>query len=98
MRCLRCGHCCTHYIVAIVKDPSIDFDANDPKSYDNITTHEGNGPCPHLRGDKPGEYICSIHDKPWYRQTPCYAYGQIEDNPNRECRTGKHILGKQNGV
>lgn len=61
-------------------------------SEDNIIAHEGNGPCKHLDGNKPGEYSCKIHNKPWYKETPCYSHGQIEKSPTDECRMGIYIL------
>jgi hypothetical protein len=52
--------------------------------------------CPHLRGDKPGEYSCAVHDRPWYPETPCFSHGQIERSPDDPCRMGDYILRKQN--
>jgi len=88
MKCLRCGHCCIHYSVVIVKDPEKGV------REDNMFFHSGQeGPCPHLRGPGPGEYSCAIHDYEWYVETPCFSHGQFEreDSP---CRLGKHILDK----
>jgi len=51
------------------------------------------GPCKHLVGDKPGEYSCALHDKKWYKETPCFQHGQIE-RQNSPCRMGKHLLEK----
>jgi len=86
MKCLRCGYCCHKYLVAIVDDPEKGLQE------DNIIMHEGDGPCKHLLGDKPGKYACAIHDKEWYKETPCYSHGQIEANPNDECRMGRYVL------
>lgn len=52
-------------------------------------------PCPHLRGETPGEYSCAIHDKIWYKDTPCHSHGQIERSPNDLCRIGNHIINKK---
>lgn len=90
MKCLRCGYCCSHYAVVIVDDPEIGFD---PMKDENLVTHEGNGPCKHLRGDKPGEFSCAIHDKPWYPLTPCAQFEQI-GRPEAECRMGRYQLDK----
>jgi len=88
MRCLRCGYCCKNYVVVIVDDPEKGI------SEDNLIVHKGDGtPCKHLRGDKPGEYFCGIHDYPWYDQTPCFAYGQIEQR-DTNCRMGDFLLKK----
>lgn len=59
---------------------------------DNIIFHEGNGPCKHLGGEKPGEYYCKVHDRPWYKDSPCFSHGQIERDPSDECRMGRYIL------
>jgi len=86
MICLRCGHCCKTYVVVIVDDPEkgiVD---------DNLIGHIGDGPCKHLEGDKPGNYSCKLHNYPWYKETPCYQYGQIEADPSDECRTGRWML------
>jgi hypothetical protein len=59
----------------------------------NAICHEGKGiPCKHLRGDKPGEYWCAVHDESWYKDTPCFAYTQVESSPNDVCRMGKFVL------
>jgi len=86
MICLRCGHCCKAFMVPIVDDPEKGV------AKDNIMMHKGEGePCKHLRGDKPGEYSCAIHDKEWYNGTPCFFYGQVEHG-NQECRIGRYML------
>jgi len=89
MICLRCGYCCKFLSVVIVDNPE------KGPSEDNLIIHEGNGkPCKHLRGDKVGEYACAIHDKPWYKQTPCFAHGQIERSSDTPCRMGVYLLKK----
>lgn len=86
MICLRCAHCCLYYSVIIIDDPKKGFHIG------NLIHHNGQGtPCKHLRGDQPGEYSCSIHDKEWYGETPCAAHTQIEDG-NRECRIGAFMM------
>ena len=83
MRCLRCGWCCHHLSVVIVDDPARGI------CEDNLEIKPGDGTrCKHLRGDKPGEYACAIHDEPWYGETPCAEYTQIEASPDDDCRTG----------
>lgn len=88
MKCNRCGHCCINYSVMIVDDPKKGI------REDNIIHHEGKGPCKHLRGSKPGKYSCSIHKFSWYKKTPCFQYGQIEQKKTDVCRMGKYILSK----
>jgi hypothetical protein len=57
----------------------------------NVVAKECGTRCPHLVGDKPGEYSCAVHDRDWYKDTPCFAHDQIgkEEDP---CRIGKYIL------
>lgn len=88
MRCLRCGYCCTHYPVAIVKDPEKGIDEK------NIILHSGKKPCIHLKGDKPGEYSCAVHEYPWYKETPCFSHTQIESKDS-DCRIGVYMLKSQ---
>ena len=88
MICLRCGHCCKNYFVAIVDDPSKGIVET------NIVSHMGDGtPCKHLIGDTPGKYSCAIHEYQWYGETPCSDHGQIE-RTNSNCRIGEYILNK----
>jgi hypothetical protein len=62
-------------------------------SVGDVICHEGNGtPCKHLKGDKPGEYSCALHDMKWYKKTPCFSHGQIERG-NTNCRMGEYVLG-----
>jgi hypothetical protein len=59
----------------------------------NVICHEGKGvPCKHLRGDKPGEYSCTVHDKPWYKGSPCDEFTQIESSLNGVCCMGQFIM------
>ena len=90
MKCLRCGYCCKNYFVAIVNDPELGI------REDNIEMHEGQGnACKHLKGEKVGEYSCSIHDKKWYKETPCFSHGQYE-RKDSNCRLGEHLLKAKN--
>lgn len=50
--------------------------------------------CPYLRGDIAGQYACAIHEKSWYNETPCYAFGQIESISGTLCRMGKCVMEK----
>ena len=87
MVCLRCGYCCRHYFVVIVDDPEIGLKEG------NQRIHAGGGErCKHLRGDKPGEYACAVRTKPWYKETPCYAHGQVEMSIKDECRIGRYVM------
>ncbi len=87
MICLRCGYCCKNLWVVIVDEP-----AKGPVE-DNLISHEGRGiACKHLSGESPGEYACTLHQKPWYPDTPCARHGQTEQSPDTPCRMGKYIL------
>lgn len=86
MKCLRCGHCCKHLWVMIVDDPSKGVVDG------NIIEHNGQGqPCKHLRGDRPGEYSCALHNEPWYEETPCARHEQV-GKPDAPCRMGELVL------
>jgi hypothetical protein len=90
MICLRCGYCCKNLFVVIVDDPKKGI------VEDNLITHEGhNENCPHLEGDKLGEYSCSLHNETWYEDTPCFNHGQIERSPDTLCRMGSHLMAKR---
>lgn len=84
MKCLRCGYCCIHYDVIIVKP-----------GYKRITKnsliHKPSGQwCPHLvfTDDKAS---CAIHEMPFYKRTPCFDFTQIEESLECECRIGAGI-------
>jgi len=73
-------------MVVIVDDPDKGI------SDDNIIYHPGDGtPCKYLEGDEIGKYSCRIHDKEWYKKTPCFSHGQLEKG-NTECRMGRFII------
>jgi hypothetical protein len=86
MICLRCGYCCTTLFLITVKDPTLGF------CEDNFLVVGANGPerCPHLQGDKYGEYNCSIHETKIYKQTGCYEYQS--HGGSRKCRMGEFLL------
>lgn len=86
MICLRCGYCCKSYMVVIVNDPDKGIKEG------NLICHDGSGPCKHLRGDKPGEYSCEVHERKWYEETPCFSHSQIEQSKDCVCRIGEYIL------
>jgi len=92
MICLRCSYCCKYPSVIIVDDPKKGIVEG------NLILHEGKGiPCKHLRGDKPGEYFCAIHSEPWYPETPCFQYDQVDGSTEKVCRMGYHRLEKERG-
>ena len=85
MKCLRCGYCCLNSFVVVVDDPDKGLIDGNLKVVESTR-------CQHLIGDKPGEYSCAVHDRPWYKETPCFSHGQIENNKDCDCRLGAHIL------
>ena len=87
MKCLRCGYCCDKYDVSIVDDPELGIVEG------NVVNKPTGERCRHLRGKSPGEYSCAIHDKIWYKETPCFAFTQYE-NGNTPCRMGVYVLEK----
>jgi hypothetical protein len=88
MRCLGCGFCCIKYDVVIVKDPTIHSPEDDQ---DNFFIKKSGEKCPHLNGDHPGEFECMIHHYPWFFQTPCGQFNQIEREES-ECRIGDFLM------
>ena len=89
MICLRCGYCCMKLCVVIVNDPDKGI------RQDNLRCYEGNDKCQHLQGNKPGEYSCAVHDRLWYKKTPCFSHVQIERNKDDKCRMGVYLLKKE---
>ena len=85
MICLKCGYCCINHMVVIVDDPEKGI------VEDNLVARKGGEPCQHLQGNKPGKYSCAVHNKEWYKETPCFEYTQIEQG-NTNCRMGEYIL------
>jgi len=83
--CLRCGYCCIRYDVIIVDNPDLGIVDG------NLIHKPGDERCKHLRGDKPGEYSCAVHEYPWYKETPCFQFTQIEAE-NSACRVGQYVL------
>lgn len=90
MKCLRCGHCCIKYAVVIVDDPELG-----PVDGNLIARTGLDGPCQHLRGDKPGEYSCAIHHYDWFPDTPCGQFTQMETHPDTPCRMGEYLLAQE---
>ncbi len=88
MICLRCGYCCIHLCVIIVNDP------NTGPSKDNLKDKTTGEHCQHLIGNTCGEYACTIHNQPWYDETPCFRHTQIERSTNTPCRMGSHLVEK----
>ncbi len=59
----------------------------------NIKEHRGQGvECQHLIEEEPGKFSCAVHDESWYKKTPCFSHGQIEQSVEDVCRLGEYIL------
>lgn len=85
MKCLRCGYCCIQYEVIIVKNP------DKKPSYRNLDSKHTGVRCPHLLGEEPGKFSCSLHDKAWYEDTPCARHTQFEVRET-PCRIGSRMM------
>jgi hypothetical protein len=58
---------------------------------ENLKDHMGDGRCQHLTEDN----MCAVHHYEWYKETPCYAHTQIEENEDCLCRMGEYLTKKQ---
>lgn len=97
MICLNCGMCCIDYLVVIVKPESAteDFDITNA-SEDDFIGKKSHDPCPHLYWEE-GKSRCKIHHFSWYKDTPCFQFGQIESSPKNVCRIGEYMLRTRPG-
>lgn len=64
MDCIKCGYCCAHYDVIVPIDPDKGMVVG------NLTHKHKNRLCHLLAKDG----TCTIHGKPWYKDTSCYHY------------------------
>jgi hypothetical protein len=77
MKCLRCGRCCTQLAVMIIDPGHIRPDGTVDSSVKESMIRKPAGTiCPHLvyRDDLA---VCTIHDLPCYRETPCDRFEQF---------------------
>jgi len=97
MKCLRCGYCCVHSWVMIVNPDKV---ANDVIMDKESLIFKASGDvCPHLYEDELKDelkYKCTIHHYKWYKETPCFEHGQIEESPEDPCRMGTYLLLPEN--
>lgn len=55
--------------------------------------------CPHLKFEG-SQAACGVHGEPWYKDTPCFVYGNPDIDPDfvhkrgRPCPVGKLIQEK----
>lgn len=90
MKCFRCGYCCTKLLAVIIINPEAEdvFPESNCRGINQLEER-----CPHLRGDKPGEYLCAVHHYRWFEETPC---GQYQNHwGEHPCRMGNFLI---NGV
>ena len=80
-KCFNCGYCCIYYDVIIIKPEFKDIVTlrlftygKDKKlniNIDDVLMHKPcNERCPHLNENN----LCEIHDKIWFKKTPCYKH------------------------
>lgn len=85
MICLRSGHCCKAFDVIIVDDPDLGI------LEENLIHKPSGQKCKHLLGSVKGKYACALHDRSYYKETPCFAFTQIESG-SKNCRLGEYHL------
>jgi len=73
------------YMVVIVDDPKLGIEES------NLVGKIEPEKCKHLIGSKCGHFKCAIHDKKWYKDTPCAQHSQYETK-NSNCRIGEKVL------
>lgn len=97
MKCVHCGYCCVLYDVIIVNPEYAehDFDIHSPEIEVNVLFQHKPSmeACPYLYMED-NKYLCSVHDKPWYENTPCFQFSQIEDHEDCICRMGEYVRKK----
>lgn len=99
MKCLRCGYCCTSYDVVIVKPEFVNdtFKVDSvEKAKEVLMIKKGGDICPHFEMIEV-KANCKIHHRKWYKETPCFSHGQIEQSINDHCRIGDYMLNKRQG-
>ena len=79
------------YDVMIISPEISDREDIDLEESMEFIIHKPSGEdCPHLIWD--GHISrCSVHDKKWFKGTPCYKFTQIERG-DTDCRMGKYRL------
>ncbi len=90
MKCLRCGHCCCSSMVMVVKPEAATEDFKMSIDMEDDILFIDSTPCPNLSWDGTTA-ICTLHHYKWYKKTPCYSHGQIEQSPEDPCRMGEYL-------
>ena len=88
MICLHCGHCCIEYGAVVMRDPALGIVKG------NAVFKPAGEKCLHLKGKTKGEYQCAIHAEDFYRQTPCYYFGQTEPG-DTNCKMGERVMRRK---
>ena len=88
MICLRCGQCCVEYGAVVMVDPSLGIVKG------NAIFKPAGEKCLHLKGKVKGEYSCALHEEGFYKQTPCYYFGQTEP-ADAVCKMGERVMSKR---
>lgn len=91
MICQRCGKCCCDSLVVVIHPDFVKENLDITKLPDEAFLPLKSEKCPHLSWDDNDIAVCAIHHYKWYKETPCYRHGQIEENENDPCRTGVWI-------
>lgn len=100
MKCLRCGKCCLFPVVIVAPEWVERYNPKEEniEKFGDQVYHKHDGEvCPHFswNGDTA---VCAIHEKIWFKDTPCGQHGQIESDESNLCRTGKHVRDKHINV
>lgn len=88
MDCQRSGNCCYTMDVIIMADRPNGLRA---------VMKPGGKLCPHLSHDDDGKASCAVHDRPEYKFSPCWIYGNPDVDPDfgsmrgRPCGVGQMI-------
>jgi len=93
MICIHCGQCCYDFPVTIIKPEFVNLKVESTIDFSDEAFYNkpANTPCPHLRWNYDFSH-CSVHDKPWYKETPCFEFTQIEESSSRLCRLGMFVI------
>src|SRR6056297_3377445 len=96
MKCLHCGYCCLLYDVIIInpefESEQLDIENEDIKTDVMFQNKPSYQKCPYLVLTD-NKFYCSIHERKWYKKTPCFSHSQIESE-NSNCRIGEYVKTK----
>jgi hypothetical protein len=77
VKCLRCGRCCTQLDVMIINPKLIRTDGTvDSSDAESMIKKPAGIRCPHLLY-RDEVAVCTIHNQPFYRGTPCDRFEQF---------------------